>query len=231
MGVLDNPHLEQVLALVQQTAHVEPAANEGAVNAPHRLMVEIDLRLPVDAVEVEVGMLSVGSLGRGDRGAVPEVGLEETLRNLPHLVGVAVVGDGTDIHVARQHRTRHRGFDPLVVAVAPQLPVVDGAVVICLGHESAAAPHLHLAEHQQPAVVGLVHEQSDVAPPALAADGLVEAVVVGQWGDAAPRACVVGQLHLTAVGFMNPMQTQMVDVGCGAEVDVEPRLLTVGRCR
>ena len=114
MFIADDFHGQAVGALSEQSRHIEPAPHEGAVNAAQTLSVEEHARLPVDTVEVEPLLRSVGQVGDLKLVTVPEIGAEERLRYLVHIVGIIGVRHGADVQVGSQYGARHRGRYPVV---------------------------------------------------------------------------------------------------------------------
>ena len=119
---------------MHESGDVEPSAHVAAVNAAHLLPVEIDLGLPVDAVEVEPEMLPrVRCGGRNKFVAIPEVGAEEGVGDCVLVVTEVGVGDGAVVQVAGEDRPRHGGDHPVLVCEA-----CGGNLLAIRGHERGA---------------------------------------------------------------------------------------------
>ena len=77
-GVLEDAHGQGVgCAGMEAGGNVETSAHESAIDAAQEFPVEVDVGLPVDAVEVEPEMAAGANRGSDELGAVPEVGPEE----------------------------------------------------------------------------------------------------------------------------------------------------------
>ena len=57
VGILDDMHLELVGTRLQLLGHVDTRADKGTFDPANLLTIEEDIRLPIDTIEVEIGML------------------------------------------------------------------------------------------------------------------------------------------------------------------------------
>ena len=79
--VLVTDHLDGqvVLALMEQSRHIEFPSHEGTFDGTQPLTVQIDVRLPVDAVKVQPQLVVLQVFGYFELIPVPEVRAEERL--------------------------------------------------------------------------------------------------------------------------------------------------------
>ena len=192
VGILDNLNSQYVCTLDDGVSHIVHTTDKGTLNAAEFLAVEVDVGLPVDAVEVEEQTLTLKALGQSELVAIPEVRVEERLRNLENVVGIVGVGYGTGILVAGENGARYGGYDPaLVVKVgcsnslarslnlrralyAPVTARKGIFLTLCcglslgLGRKTSTTHNLNLAEHVLLAVCRLLHKHAHVASLALA---------------------------------------------------------------
>ena len=99
---------------------VKAPPQKGAVDAAQVGAVEIDLGLPVDAVKIEPEFPAGSRSGKGELVAVPEVRVEEGIRDLQLVVAIVRIRQRARVQVAHQRRSRHGGREP-VLAVRPGL--------------------------------------------------------------------------------------------------------------
>ena len=152
VGILDDMHLELVGTWLQLLGHVDARADKGTVDSANLLTIQEDIRLPVDTIEVKIGMLvPVGRWLMVDGSTIPEIRVEERLGNLSHIIIVAVIRHRTDIHITGEHGTRNGSLDPGITSLTAQLPLVEHLLAIlrsqsvgCLGTQATLTHHLHL---------------------------------------------------------------------------------------
>ena len=90
---------------------------KSALDAAQRLAIEKDLRLPVDALEIQPGTLSGDERRRGELVAIPEIGVEEGVGDHGLVVAEIGIGDGTCIVVAGEDGAGDGGHQPVSVGV------------------------------------------------------------------------------------------------------------------
>ena len=188
--VLLDPHRQGIeLPRLDQAGHVEPATHEAALDAPQLLAVQVDLGLPVHAVEIQEAALP-RRRGRGlELGPIPEVRIEEGVGDRKLVLAEVGVRQRADVPVAREHGARHRRDHPVGVLeaglregdavgvdqrVALQAPPaarqIQPAVAssrrgrMGLRDQPAAAPDLQLAQSVSFGRGGAGHQDPDVAP-------------------------------------------------------------------
>ena len=120
VGDLMDQHRQRAgLARLDQGGDLEAPPRERPVNVAQRRAVNVNIGLPVDALEVQPDPPALVRLRHGQGVPVPEVvPAEEAVGELEALVGVERVGDGADVEVAGQHGAGHGGGDPVVVVEA-----------------------------------------------------------------------------------------------------------------
>ena len=141
VGILDNVHLQLVGTWLQLPGHVDARTDKGTVDTSYLLTIQKDICLPVDTIEVKIGMLvSVGRRLMVDGSTIPEIRVEELLGNLSHIIIVAVIRHCPDVHIAGKHGTRHGSLNPGIASLAAQLPLVEHLLAVlgsqrigCLG--------------------------------------------------------------------------------------------------
>ena len=80
-------HRQRVVAVeVEQAGHITLRACEGALYAVYLLAVEVDVCLPVYAVEVEEDVSSLHVLRHAEGCAIPEIAVKERLRGVVPIV-------------------------------------------------------------------------------------------------------------------------------------------------
>ena len=112
VGTLLYLYGQHIHSIAQIASDVGLATHEGTFDAVHLLSVEPDVRLPVDAVEVQEHTLSLHLVGHAELTAIPEVAVEERFAREHEVIVVVRVGQGTSVHIRHEHRSGHRGCRP-----------------------------------------------------------------------------------------------------------------------
>ena len=105
--ILDHLHSQHVGALLQHLCHIEVPTQEASVYLAQIAAIQPHLCFPVDAIEIQESTLR--SLVGRELIPIPEVRKEVRLRNHQLIIRKVGLWDGSSIHIARQHRARHRG--------------------------------------------------------------------------------------------------------------------------
>ena len=248
--VLLDPHRQGVeLPGLDQAGHVEPAAHEAALDTPHLLAVQVDLGLPVHAVEIQEAPLP-RRCGLGlELGPIPEVRIEEGVGDRQLVLAEVGVRQCAGVPVAREDGAWHRRDHPVGVLEAglregdaigvdqgvalhapPAARQIEPAVAsrrrgrMGLRDQSAAAPDLHLAERVSLGRGGARHQDADVA----SLGGLRELDVVGRpvargYGlDVAPGLAIVRGLDRALSRAPDPREADAVEDAGRADVHGHP---------
>ena len=115
VGVGDDADGEGVLrAGMDEAGDVEAAAHHAAVDAADAVSIEIDFRLPVDAVEVEPETVPGGERWRDEFVAIPEVCAEERIGDGVLVVAEVGIGDGAIVEIAGKDGAGDGGDHPAI---------------------------------------------------------------------------------------------------------------------
>ena len=112
MGTLLYLYSQHIHSIAQIASDVGLATHEGTFDAVRLLSVEPDVRLPVDAVEVQEHTLSLHLVGYAELTAIPEVTIEERFAREHKVIVVVRVGQGTSVHIRHEHRGGHSSCRP-----------------------------------------------------------------------------------------------------------------------
>ena len=126
---------------MDEARHIEPAAQEPTFDTADFAPVEKHVRFPVDSVEIEPGALTFGYGRRRELITVPEIGIEEGIRN-PELAKTRIRHD-PDVQIAGQHRARYGGLPRPSAPASPGKNTVAPVVGVwpdCNGRETSARP-------------------------------------------------------------------------------------------
>ena len=110
--VLMHQHHQHIVAVAQKRRDVGPSTHEGTFNAVGSLAVQVDIRLPVDTVEVQEHVLSAHILRHLEHASIPEVTVEERFRHLSDVVVVIWIRYGSHVDIRHQGSGRNRGSRP-----------------------------------------------------------------------------------------------------------------------
>ena len=197
VGVAMDEHRKSVL-LRNDVRHVEAAPVESAVDASHELSVEEDVSLPVDAVEIEYESAALEALRQGERVAVPEITVEERLRELELVRVETHIGDGPCIQERTCDSARDGGRNPAFGAEA------------ALGDSSPVGLHLRRTL-QRPGAPG---QLQSVALGSLGLLGLRNDATLAPDFELRHRAVAVDiQAHVTGSTFGSNLASTSVEAG------------------
>ena len=77
MRITDDLYGKVVLTLVEQARYIKLATHEGTLDTTQVLTIQIDIGLPVDAIEVEPLLIATQVIAYLELITIPEVGTEE----------------------------------------------------------------------------------------------------------------------------------------------------------
>jgi hypothetical protein len=103
---------------MKERGYIEAAAHESAVDAAEFLSVQVDLGLPVDAVEVEPDVPAIAQPGTEKLVAIPEVSAEKRVGDEVLIVAEVGIGDCAVVEVAGEDGAGDGGDHPLLVREA-----------------------------------------------------------------------------------------------------------------
>ena len=166
-----------------------------------------------------------------DGGTIPEIRIEERLRNLSHIVIVAVIRHRPDIHVAGKHGTRHGSLNPDIASLAAQLPLVEHLLAIlgsqrigCLGMQTALTHHLHFRQGESAGSIRFYQLQSHISAMALASHLLYQSLLLllSQGSNIAPVLGIIRYLNLSLACLVHPVEIHLVEVCLCTQIHIEP---------
>ena len=114
MIIPNDLYSHHILARSDNIRHVELTPHKGSFDTTQFLSVQIDIRFPVDAVEIQEQAILLESFGYFKLVAIPEVGPEERLGYLQLVIRIVRIGNCPDILVAAQYRSRYCRHDPVL---------------------------------------------------------------------------------------------------------------------
>ena len=234
-----------VPAFLQDAGHVELSLAESPLDTAERDSVQVYIRLPIYAVEMQELALGVQVCIKSV--AVPERGTEIRVRAKELVVGKCRIGNGAGIDEACEYGAGHRGRHPGTVVIrraregravglhqggAPELP---GSACKVLARATArrrglrhggcaAAPvHLELGELERPPVRRGGERRPDIARPG----GLGEFHFAKVRGAADPcHRCpdyiVMGCQYLPGSRRVQPMENQLIELRLETQVHRNP---------
>ncbi len=256
VGILENAHRQRVrLTRAQQRGDVETAGDESAVDAAQPLAVEEHFRFPVDAIEIEKDVAAGRRRRSGEFGAVPEIGIEERVRDGILVVTIIGIGDGAVVEVTGKHGGGDGGDHPIGVAESggrergtrgmdlrstletpgaarKRQAAIGGGRCGRFGvqHGTALAPHFELAQNVW--LVGLRLGQHHAHPAGMRGAG--EANVVdgagggGQGLQSVPFAAVIGDLDGSFGGAADPVERDAIEAARRAQIHRHPLIARGG---
>ena len=121
---MDNLDFKLVSAVFQNAGNVEVLAPESVLDTPELMSVELYLRLPVDALEMQE--LPGGIYARTELQAVEEVCAEQGIRYCKDIVAEVGVGHQARLYEAAEDGSRDPGRDRVFQDVTLQQPAFAG---------------------------------------------------------------------------------------------------------
>ena len=235
VSIFDNMHLQLVGTWLQLPGHVDAGTDKGTVDSTYLLTIQQYICLPVDTIEVKIGMLFlVGRRLMVDGGTIPEIRIEERLRNLSHIVIIAVIRHRPDVHIAGKYGTRHGSLNPGIASLAAQLPLVKHLPAIlgsqrigCLGMQTALTHHLHLRQGESAGSIRFYQLQSHISAMTLASHFLYQSLLLllSQGSNIAPVLGIIRNLNLSVASLVHPEEIHLVEVCLCTQIHIEPLCL------
>ena len=247
--ILDDFDGDHILARRYDIRYVEDAPDEGAIDASQLLTVQIDIGFPVDAVEIQEDPVFL-EVGRHlELVAVPEVRIEERLRDIQLVIGIIRVRHRPDVLVAAQDRARHRRHNPAlgiergcrdflalrrylrgtlqfpVAARQPDFAVRRSRLYSSLRNQATFTHHLDFAQDITAFLRRLFHQDTHVARQAFRHDFVGRVVAARQFRDVLPLFRIVGDLDFTLGCLVYPVEDDFIEAGAAAQIDVNPFLV------
>ena len=232
VGILDDMHLELVGTRLQLPGHVDARADKGTIDSANLLTIQEDIRLPVDTIEVKIGMLVlVGRWLMVDGSTIPEIRVEERLGNLSHIIIIAVIRHRPDIHIAGEHGSRNGSLNPGITSLTAQLPLVEHLLAIlrsqsvgCLGTQATLTHHLHLRQGIATGSIRLGKQQSHISAMPLASHLLGQALLLllTQGSNITPVSGITGNLNLALASLVDPEEIHLIEISHSTQIYIEP---------
>ncbi|OAV67182.1 hypothetical protein Barb4_02581 [Bacteroidales bacterium Barb4] len=256
MGVLDNFNSKHVrFAGSNKLRHIKLAAHKAAIDTPYLRSVQEDIGFPIDTVEVEEQAFT-RKVGRNvKRIAIPEVGVKEGLGDLQLVIPVVGVRQGTDAPIACQYSTGHSGRYPFRLTGKVRcrdvfaggihqrsplhLPIPrrqKESVVLCRRHclrtrnKSAFPLYFQFTQKVRLIVFRLCHQDADIA----GFGGFIKRQRIrpfrsaGEGGKVCPHLGIVGNLHRSGYGFIDPVKIDLVEGSRHTQIHIHPFLTRAG---
>ena len=248
MVIPDDLYSHHVLTRDNQVRHIELAPHKGAFDTPQFLSIHIDIRFPVDPVEVQEQAILLESFRHFKFVAIPEVRPEERFGYLQLVVRIVRIGDCPDILVTAQYRSRYSCHDPVLrfelrsrdfftrsihFRSTLQLPITAGQDDLSfrngrgshrLSHQSTFTHNFHFAQDVTAVVRRLLHQKAYIAGILFAVQSnfIYQAVTTRQFGRIFPLHGIIRHLHFSFDGFVDPVQHDLVELRRAAKVHIQP---------
>ena len=167
-------------------------------------------------------LVPVGRRLMVDGGTIPEIGIEERLGNLSHIVIIAVIRHRPDVHIAGKHGTRHGSLNPGIVSLSTQLPLVEHLLTVfrsqrigCLGMQTALTHHLHFRQGESAGSIRFYQLQFHISAMALASHLLYQPLLflLSQGSNIAPILSIIRNLNLSVASLVHPEEIHLIEVG------------------
>ena len=258
VGIAEDAHCKSICSSgADEAGYIEAAAMKSAIDCAEPLPVEIDFRLPVDAVEVEPGVrIRLPWFGGYELIAIPEVGVEKRIGEVVLVVAEVGIGDCAVVQIAGEHGAGNGGDHPVAIFEsrkrdlftirghqrrALHSPASAGKVERTIGARrrlrcgfcdgAAGTEDLELAEHV--IFIRLAWPGHPDANIAAMRDGcekdiVVESLALGQGLKRLPVNGVGGDLDRALGGPAQPPKLYAIERAACAKIDVDPFL--AGAC-